>query len=78
MKKNFKLVLALVLALVMSFSVFAIAEGGAESGSEPATSTKKTINLTGGKAGHTYTLYQIFTGKVDTECKYGQLYRRSG
>ena len=31
----------------------------------PATSTTKTITLTGGKAGHTYTLYQVFTGKVD-------------
>ena len=51
-KKVITLLLAAVMVLAMSASVFA---------DEPTT---KTITLTGGKAGHTYTLYQIFTGTV--------------
>jgi fimbrial isopeptide formation D2 family protein/LPXTG-motif cell wall-anchored protein len=38
----------------------ALAEDG-----NATTQTAKTITLTGGKAGHTYTLYQIFIGKVE-------------
>lgn len=55
-KKVFALVLAFAMVLAMSATVFAEGEGG---------TTGKTITLTGGKAGHTYTLYQIFTGTVD-------------
>lgn len=60
--KNFKKMMALVIAMVMvlgmSMSVFA---------ADPApAATTKTITLTGGKAGHTYTLYQIFKGSTTT------------
>jgi len=39
---------------------------GTETGGSTTQATTKTITLTGGKAGHTYTLYQIFTGTVDS------------
>lgn len=54
LRKIMALLIAMVMVLGMSVSVFA-AEG----------ETAKTITLTGGKAGHTYTAYQIFTGKVE-------------
>ena len=38
-------------------------EGGTTEGGQ--TTTGKSINLEGGKKGHTYTLYQILTGDVD-------------
>lgn len=50
-KKVVTLALAFAMVLVMSANVFAAGT--------------KSISLTGGKAGHTYTLYQIFTGTVD-------------
>lgn len=56
--KNMKKILALVLALMLVLGMTA----ALATDPEP---TGKTITLTGGKAGHTYTLYQIFTGKVD-------------
>ena len=60
MKKIMALVIAMVMVMSMGMSVFA--------GEVPAAATTKTITLTGGKAGHTYTLYQIFTGETtDTE-----------
>lgn len=59
MKKIMALVIAMVMMLSMSISVFA------DPADPPATSTTKTITINNGKAGHTYTLYQIFTGKVD-------------
>ena len=51
MKKLMAFVIAVAMVLAMGVSVFA-ADG-------------KKITLTGGKAGHTYTLYQVFTGTVD-------------
>ena len=71
MKKFSKILsVALLVALVLSLGVAnAFADPGdtasGESG-EPETpaATTKTITLTGGKAGHTYTLYQVFTGKT--------------
>ena len=55
MKKLLALVIAVAMVLAMGVSVFA-AEG-------------KTITLKGAKAGHTYTLYQIFTGTVEEDGK---------
>ena len=62
----------------MSLGIFATAYAGetvtdtdttgTETETETETATTKTITLTGGKAGHTYNLYQIFTGNTsDTE-----------
>ena len=48
----------MTLALAMSMLIVSSAVSFAADGD-------KTITLTGGKAGHTYTLYQIFTGKVE-------------
>ncbi len=48
----------MTLALAMSMLIVSSAVSFAAEGD-------KTITLTGGKAGHTYTLYQIFTGTVD-------------
>lgn len=56
-KKVITLLLAAMMVLAMSASVFA---------DEP---TPKSITLSGGKAGHTYTLYQIFTGTYDDTSK---------
>ena len=56
--KLFTLLLACFMVLGMS-GVRAYAEN------EPTATGDKSITLTGGKAGHTYTLYQIFTGTVD-------------
>ena len=58
-KKMMALVIAMVMVLSMSMAVFAA------DGDTPAATTTKTITINNGKAGHTYTLYQIFTGKVD-------------
>ena len=63
-KKIMALAIAMVMVLSMSMAVFADPADPTET-DPPATSTTKTITLTGGKAGHTYTLYQVFTGKVD-------------
>ena len=55
MKKIMALIVTVVMCMsMMSISAFAEGEG-------------KSITLSGGKAGHTYTLYQIFTGTVDGE-----------
>lgn len=59
MKKIFALVLAMLLVLGMT-AAFATEDPEA-----PAAPTTGSINLTGGKAGHTYTLYQIFVGQVN-------------
>ena len=69
-KKIMALVIAMVMVLSMSMAVFATdtdpATGDGDTQQETTTpATKGSIDLTGGKAGHTYTLYQIFTGKVD-------------
>ena len=50
-KKLMALVIAMVMMVAMGVTVFAAGD--------------KKITLTGGKAGHTYTLYQIFTGTYD-------------
>ena len=75
--KKFRRMMALLLAMVMvlSMGITAFAdennppaegEPTQQEGEQPTTpATTGSINLTGGKAGHTYTLYQIFTGKVD-------------
>ena len=60
-KKIMALAIAMVMVLSMSMAVFADPADPTET-DPPATSTTKTITLTGGKAGHTYTLYQIFKG----------------
>ena len=72
MKKFSKILsVALLVALVLSLGAMAWAEGGTTSGEGEgsgegsSTATTKTITLTGGRSGHTYNLYQIFTGKVD-------------
>ena len=67
--KKFRRLLALLIAtmMVMSMSilVFAGEPGqGENAGEQPAAATN-TVTLENGKAGHTYTLYQIFTGKVE-------------
>jgi len=62
-KKLMALVIAMVMVLAMNVTVFATGSEGETPASTPATTG--SINLTGGKAGHTYTLYQIFKGKVD-------------
>ncbi len=59
LKKIMALAIAMVMVLSMSISVFAA------DGDTPAAATTKTITINNGKAGHTYTLYQIFKGKVD-------------
>ena len=64
-KKMMALVIAMVMVLGMSMSVFASNSDPTQT--DPATTaTTKTITLTGGKAGHTYTLYQIFKGDTTT------------
>ena len=62
--KNLTKLMALIIALMMVLCIGATAF--ATSGDpEPVTpAATKSITLTGGKAGHTYTLYQIFTGTV--------------
>ena len=60
-KKIMALAIAMVMVLSMSMAVFADPADPTVT-DPPATSTTKTITLTGGKAGHTYTLYQIFKG----------------
>ena len=57
--KKFRRIMALLIAtvMVMSMSMAAFA----------AQTTTGSIDLTGGKSGHTYTLYQILKGKVDSE-----------
>ena len=60
MKKARKL-LALILALTVALTM-----GIATTSTVFGVDGNKTITLTGGKAGHTYTLYQIFTGTVKT------------
>lgn len=57
------LAMAMVLVLAMSMTVFASGEDG--EGGDTQAATTHFIKLTGGKAGHTYTLYQVFTGTVD-------------
>ena len=64
MKKVLSLVLALMMVLGMMSVAFAADDPVVEETEAPATG--KTMTLTGGKAGHTYTLYQIFTGDVET------------
>ena len=58
----------MVLGSVAAFATEPDSDAGAglDTGTEVSTSTGKTITLSGGKAGHTYTLYQIFTGDVET------------
>ena len=63
-KKIMALAIAMVMVLSMSMAVFADPADPTVI-DPPATSTTKTITINNGKAGHTYTLYQIFTGKVD-------------
>lgn len=60
LKKMIALTVALMMVLPMGAKVFAEGEGG-----ETPSAEKHSINLEGGKKGHTYTLYQIFTGKVE-------------
>ena len=55
LKKLMAVVLALMVALTMGIATSSMAFGA----------EGKTITLSGGKAGHTYTLYQIFTGTVE-------------
>ena len=57
-KKLVALMLALTLAMAMGMTALA------DDGQTQAAATK-TITINNGKAGHTYTLYQIFTGTVD-------------
>lgn len=65
-RKIMALAIAMVMVLSMSMAVFADpADGPTVIDPAPATSTTKTITINNGKAGHTYTLYQIFKGKVD-------------
>ena len=59
MKKARKL-LALILALTVALTM------GIATTSTVFGANDKSITLSGGKAGHTYTLYQIFTGTVKT------------
>lgn len=59
-KKMMALMIAVIMCMAMTMTVYAT--GGEP---EPTTTTQKTITLTGGKKGHTYTLYQVFTGTVD-------------
>ena len=61
--KIMALAIAMVMMLSMSISVFATS--GDPTATDGSTSTTKTITINNGKAGHTYTLYQIFTGKVE-------------
>ena len=71
--KKFRRMMALLLAMVMvlSMGITAFAEQTPDPVNPPTQTDStpaatKTITLTGGKAGHTYTLYQIFTGKTTT------------
>ena len=61
--KNIKKVLALIVAMMMVMSMAAAFASGDVDPEQP-DATGKTITLTSGKKGHTYTLYQIFTGTV--------------
>lgn len=84
MKKMNKL-LALVLAMVMvlGLAATAFADGA---GTEPTTSGTYSLTITGTKAGHTYAVYQIFTGDISgtapnyvlSNIKYGQNYIAEG
>ena len=64
--KKFKKIMALAIAMVMvlSMSMAVFADPTDPTATDGSTTTTKTITLTGGKAGHTYTLYQIFTGET--------------
>lgn len=53
----------MTLALAMSMLIVSSAVSFAADGDTPAGT--KSITVKGAKAGHTYTLYQIFTGKID-------------
>ena len=58
--KTLKKMMVLVLSILMVLGTTMVTSFAEE---------EKTITLTGGKAGHTYTLYQIFTGTVNTDGK---------
>lgn len=83
MKKLACLFLALVLALSMSMTVFASEAGEPD---DVVTKTEFTVQLTGGEktptTGHTYTVYQIFTGDLHdgklSNVKYGKSYGTEG
>ena len=68
--KKFRRIMALLIATVMVFSMGAVAFADTNDPdptvTDPTPATTKTITLTGGKAGHTYTLYQIFKGTTTT------------
>ena len=55
--KKIMVLLLSILMVIGTTMVTSFAEGG------------KTVTFTGGKKGHTYTLYQIFTGTVNTDGK---------
>ncbi len=64
MKKIMALLITMVMVMAMATTAFATS-GDGDGGTTPTESTTKSITLAGGKAGHTYTLYQIFTGTVE-------------
>ena len=66
LKKLFAVIFALTLTFGMGTKVNAGTDPANDGPVSEETTQKKSISLEGGKQGHTYTLYQIFTGKVET------------
>lgn len=58
MKKVMALLLSLVMVLAMSIATFA---------TEGSTESSNTYTITAPDNGHTYEVYQIFTGDLSTE-----------
>lgn len=73
--RDMKKILALIIAALMVLSMTAaLADPAGRTGGAPLTN--KTITLTNPSAGHTYTLYQIFTGtfkKIDDQDTLGDV-----
>ena len=83
MKKNIKRLMALVVAMVMAIAMMSVSAFAADTTTDTPATYKLTLNNT--TAGHTYEVYQIFTGDIsgtDTKTlsnvKYGTNYVPTG
>lgn len=86
LKKFFALALALALCFVMALPAMATDTEPPAVGGEPDTNTEYSLTMSNPLEGHSYTVYQVFTGDVAMEdgklilsnAKYGQSYGTKG